>query len=351
MKIKNFRALVSAGLLGGTMLIGSVTFANPMHFEQGRDLDLSLLAVTNKKITNIDKSKTDKTTNVNKSKNSKVDNSKHVDKSTNVNKSKTNIKDSFNEDNSTNTDNSDYNSHNTDNSNYNQTTNYGSSDWSEGKTVITKNETRNEQNINSKNNKTEQNINSKNKTTNKTTNKTRVTQNQNINSNNRDSHDINNSNNTRQEQKINNSSKLPSDAISYNGHHYKLFNEGKTWQSAKSYCEQLGGYLVIITSSGEQTFIKDLVQNKGTKNSYWMGASLGSDGKYHWVDGTPFTYSHWGYQQPDTDGGQATALMMYRGNNYYSSLGDWNDLNPNGTCGDQAFFGLNNFGFICEWDY
>ena len=28
----------------------------------------------------------------------------------------------------------------------------------------------------------------------------------------------------------------------------------------------------------------------------------------------------------------------------------WNDLNHDGVCGDEPFFGLENFGFVCEWE-
>ena len=31
-------------------------------------------------------------------------------------------------------------------------------------------------------------------------------------------------------------------------------------------------------------------------------------------------------------------------------LGDWNDLAFSGEYEDETFFGLDNFGFICEWD-
>ena len=43
--------------------------------------------------------------------------------------------------------------------------------------------------------------------------------------------------------------------------------------------------------------------------------------------------------------------MIYRVANPYSkgsAFGLWNDLYHDGTCGNQSFFGLENFGFICE---
>lgn len=59
-------------------------------------------------------------------------------------------------------------------------------------------------------------------------------------------------------------------AVIYSEHSYKLFDDGMTWDEAKAYCENLGGHLVTITDSEEQTFIESLLVN-GTKNSYWLG--------------------------------------------------------------------------------
>ena len=61
-------------------------------------------------------------------------------------------------------------------------------------------------------------------------------------------------------------SDVPSDAIEFNGHYYKLFNDGYDWNGAKAYCESVGGHLLTITSSDEQAFINGLVAN-AEKNS------------------------------------------------------------------------------------
>ena len=64
-------------------------------------------------------------------------------------------------------------------------------------------------------------------------------------------------------------------------------------------------------------------------------------------------YSNWGGGRADNYLGQEDRLMIYRyGNpkNTTGSFGKWNDINGNGTCNGESFFGTNNFGFICEWD-
>lgn len=130
----------------------------------------------------------------------------------------------------------------------------------------------------------------------------------------------------------------------YNGHSYKVFNDGMTWDAAKRYCESQGGHLVTINSSQEQAVVMNLLRSKGNKNSYWLGGYKNGN-SWSWVTGESFSYTNWGQWQPDGDG---NALMMYysTGNGWPS--GTWNDLVPSGGTG--SFFGTNNFGFICEWD-
>lgn len=136
----------------------------------------------------------------------------------------------------------------------------------------------------------------------------------------------------------------------YNGHGYKIFNDGMTWQQAKSYCEGQGGHLVTITSSQEQAVVETLLRTRGTKNSYWLGGCK-SGSVWVWITGESFGYSRWATWQPDGDG---DALMVYRQNNPVvpnaTPLGSWNDIRFDGTCKGEPFFGANNFGFICEWD-
>ena len=145
---------------------------------------------------------------------------------------------------------------------------------------------------------------------------------------------------------------IPADATTFNGHSYKVFDEGMTWTEAKAYCESLGGHLVTITSQEEQIFVESILE-KGTKNSYWVGGT-GGNKIFGWITGEPFNYTNWSRLQPDNNqkSGGEDSLMMYRLNNPSSGsgLGKWNDLNNNGTCGNESFFGLSNFGFVCEWE-
>ena len=138
----------------------------------------------------------------------------------------------------------------------------------------------------------------------------------------------------------------------YNGHFYRVVDEGMDWRDADEYCRNLGGHLVTINSSAEQKFVQGLIFGQGKRNCYWLGAyqhHMHGD-KWYWVDGAPFDYTNWADGQPDNT--NETGLMMYRNPNPLSnsSLGEWNDLAQNGTYASETFFGLNNIGFVCEWE-
>ncbi len=133
----------------------------------------------------------------------------------------------------------------------------------------------------------------------------------------------------------------------YNGHYYGIYTNQSSWEDAKTFCENLGGHLVTITDESEQIFVKSLLENEQTpKNSYWMGGYKDSSNEWTWITGETWNYSSWGNGQPDGDG---EALMMYCSTANGWELGDWNDFPAEGENG-QDFFGLENFGFICEWD-
>ncbi len=152
----------------------------------------------------------------------------------------------------------------------------------------------------------------------------------------------------------------------YNGHRYKVFSDvNTTWDEAKAYAESLGGHLVTITDAGEQAAVETLLQAEtAPKNSYWLGGyregSVYDEG-WQWLTGETIpagsaatlegaAYSNWSFRQPDSDGtSDATALMLYYNQNYYSRFGQWNDFIPSGING-QEFFGVENIGLIVEWD-
>ena len=144
----------------------------------------------------------------------------------------------------------------------------------------------------------------------------------------------------------NNGNAAMNGAREFNGHRYKVVDEGKSWSAAKAYCESVGGHLATIASAAEQQFVQDLANKNGQRNCYWLGGYKDNGNMWRWVDGGGFGYTHWAKGEPS--GGNERHIMLYAVTKEGSgNLGEWNDL-PESAGGD--FFALNNFGFVCEWD-
>jgi len=142
----------------------------------------------------------------------------------------------------------------------------------------------------------------------------------------------------------------PDKAVTWekNGHAYQVFRAVLPWPEAKKRCEEMGGHLVSITSPQEQKFVCSLIAQSGIpvdrrsaipgqwvewQDKFWLGGTdEGSEGRWRWVDGSPWEYALWAPKQPDGDG-DFLNICPHLG-------GSWND----GPA--KAFFLL---GFICEW--
>ncbi|XP_023420560.1 C-type lectin domain family 4 member F [Cavia porcellus] len=89
---------------------------------------------------------------------------------------------------------------------------------------------------------------------------------------------------------------------------WKVFGENmyyfsqakKTWYEAEKFCVSQGAHLTSVTSQEEQAF---MVQNTGAFY-HWIGLTdSGTEGSWHWTDGTPFNKDQskgfWDKNQPD----------------------------------------------------
>jgi len=86
----------------------------------------------------------------------------------------------------------------------------------------------------------------------------------------------------------------------YSNHCYRLFKEAVSWQSAKQKCVDKGGYLVTITSSAEQTFIRNLYNGSGTDMATSIGLSdIALETDFKWVTGEAYVFKYWRSGNPD----------------------------------------------------
>ena len=126
----------------------------------------------------------------------------------------------------------------------------------------------------------------------------------------------------------------PADAVPFNGHWYKAFDDKVPWHDAKRKCESMGGYLACIETAAEQAFIAKLANGRYLS----LGATdEAKEGDWQWLNGAPFKFTCWMDGQPNNYGGCEHYLATYDG-------GEWVDVASEG----DGFWMPT--GYICEWD-
>lgn len=100
------------------------------------------------------------------------------------------------------------------------------------------------------------------------------------------------------------------DTQNYNGHTYYLL-EQSNWMESQTEAMALGGNLVTVNDSLEQTWIYDTFTNYGNINRHlWIGL-YDPDGdnnsadqvvrktEFEWISGEVVNYTNWGYWEPN----------------------------------------------------
>jgi hypothetical protein len=113
----------------------------------------------------------------------------------------------------------------------------------------------------------------------------------------------------------------------YNGHSYYRSTGSSTWTTARSNCTSMGGYLVTVTSSGENSFLFNLWP------SGWIGLTDEvTEGTWRWVTGETYSYSSWNGGEPNNSGNEDYVQFV--------GGGKWNDLNN-----------ASSLPYVIEFDY
>jgi hypothetical protein len=113
----------------------------------------------------------------------------------------------------------------------------------------------------------------------------------------------------------------------YNGHSYYRSTGTSNWTTAKSNCVAMGGYLVTVTTSGENSFLFNLWP------SGWIGLTDEvTEGTWKWVTGETFSYTNWNSGEPNNSGNEDYIQFV--------SGGKWNDLNN-----------TSSLAYVIEFDY
>ncbi|MFC0243784.1 T1SS-143 repeat domain-containing protein [Rhodopseudomonas telluris] len=136
--------------------------------------------------------------------------------------------------------------------------------------------------------------------------------------------------------------------FSYNGHVYQFVGgagDNFTWTEADALAKAAGGYLVTITSAGENQFVTSHVNFLSTYGA-WIGASdAGHEGAFTWTggpeSGQAISYAPWEQGEPNNGGIYAPDedyVQIYKN---WLGNGTWNDA-PNSGGGDT-------WGYVIEW--
>lgn len=141
---------------------------------------------------------------------------------------------------------------------------------------------------------------------------------------------------------------IPSDAVEFNGHYYKVYDGDTSWEEAKSNCENLGGHLVTITSEEEYEFIRNLLDMHTNGGNHWMGAIFNDTlQQWTWCTGENWTFSYW----IDWLVGSEKVGALFTGDLGFGKLsGLWH---TSGRNLNFKPFGVTYYlytGFICEWE-
>lgn len=81
------------------------------------------------------------------------------------------------------------------------------------------------------------------------------------------------------------------------------------WKAAEEWARQRGGHLACVRATLEADFIAAYAASFGSKNAYFLGGTDdGLEGKWRWVDGTPFAFARWEGGAPNNFGGRENFL-------------------------------------------
>nr|XP_024646191.1 C-type lectin domain family 17, member A [Macaca nemestrina] len=108
----------------------------------------------------------------------------------------------------------------------------------------------------------------------------------------------------------------PEGWLPFEGKCYYFSPITKSWDEARTFCQENYSHLVIINSFAEHNFV---AKAHGSPRVHWLGLNdRGQEGDWRWLDGSPVTLSFWEPEEPNNIHNEDCAAM--------NKDGTWNDL-------------------------
>ena len=127
------------------------------------------------------------------------------------------------------------------------------------------------------------------------------------------------------------------DVLDYEDHSFACFFGCASWEEAKEQCENMGGYLAVITSQEENDALFAFTRYCGYDNVYIGYSDSEEEGNWQWVNGEESSFTNW-------NDGEPNAFTENEDYAVFADTGAWCD----GEYTPRIENGL--VAFICEWD-
>ncbi|XP_067661032.1 CD209 antigen-like [Haliotis asinina] len=94
--------------------------------------------------------------------------------------------------------------------------------------------------------------------------------------------------------------------------YYELVDAGKSWDLAKTDCEDRSGHLAIVEGTAENEFLQNTAIACGySSRLLWFGATDAAvEGTWRWIDGNLIQFTSWQTGQPNNPGEQDCAGIV-----------------------------------------
>ena len=128
----------------------------------------------------------------------------------------------------------------------------------------------------------------------------------------------------------------------FTGHRYEFIvtNDISTWEEGVKYCENLGGYMAVISSKEENDYLTKLFLEGGYEGAYFGYSDSAEEGTWKWNGPEESSFVNWEDNEPNDQDGIEDYAMFYD----EFSEGKWND----GSFLKDAY--KDAHVIICEWD-